>query len=351
MDKFRQEIDAIDTQILELLAKRISCAKEIGRIKNGNGEEIYVPSREQLIFENLFKKNRGKIDEKAVKAIYREIISASISAEKVLTVAYLGPEASFTHQAAMKNFGSSIRYVSELSIPDVFTSVQSRDADYGVIPIENSTEGAISHSIDMLAETPLVIVGQVYLPIEHCLLSRGEKENIRKVCSKDVAIGQCRSWLQRNLPKVKLEPVDSTTTAVKMAAENPEIAAIASEVASTCYDVPILERSIQDLKDNQTRFLVIGKKQNQRAEGVKYRTSMVVSINDRPGALGNVLTPFENAGINLMRIESRPTHKKAWDYFFFIDFEGHWQDEIVKTAIDSLKDALPMVKWLGSYPV
>ncbi len=351
MDKFRKEIDLIDTQILELLAKRISCAKEIGKIKLNKGEEIFVPSREQNVFEKLLAKNAGKIDEKAVRAIYREIISASISAEKGLKVAYLGPEASFTHQAATKSFGSCVKYLTELSILDVFAAVESRDADYGVIPIENSTEGAISHSTDLLAESPLAIVKQIYLPIEHCLLSNGRKEDIKKVCSKDVAIAQCRDWLHRNLPNVELEAVDSTTTAVKMAAKDSSVAAIASEVASACYGVDLLERAIQDLKDNQTRFLVIGKKHNKYSADVKFRTSIVVSINDRPGALGCILTPFEKANINLMRIESRPTHKKAWDYFFFIDFEGHWEDDIVKSTMDSLKDSLPIVKWLGSYPI
>lgn len=351
VDSFRKEIDSIDTQILELLVKRISCAREIGKIKSAAGDDIYVPSREKTVFENLIKKNAGKIDEQALKSIFREIISASISAEKRLRVAYLGPKATFTNQAAIKNFGSSVAYSPMPSIPDVFIAVQANDADYGVIPIENSTEGAVPHSIDMLAETSLMIVGQIYLPIEHCLLSRGSLETIRKVCSKDQAIGQCRGWLHRNLPNVQLESVDSTTTAVRMAAENPEIAAIASEVASPCYDVPILEHSIQDKKDNQTRFLVIGKKSDKPARGVRYRTSIVVSINDRPGALGEVISPFEKADINLLRIESRPTHKKAWDYFFFIDFEGHWEDEKVREVASYLKYSLPMVKWLGSYPM
>lgn len=351
MDTYRKEIDSIDTQILELLAKRIACAKEIGRIKSGMGEDIYVPSREKLIFDALDKKNAGKISPTSLHAIYREIISASISAEKKLTVAYLGPKATFTNQAALKNFGSSVNYAPTPSIPDVFLAVKAGDADYGVIPIENSTEGAVLHSMDMLAETALTIVGQIYQPIEHCLLSRGSLETIRKVCSKDQAIGQCRGWLHRNLSNAHLEPVDSTATAVKMAAENPEIAAIASEVASSCYGVPILEKSIQDLKDNQTRFLVIGTKPNKITAGVRYRTSIVVSINDRPGALGEVISPFEKAGINLLRIESRPSHKKAWDYYFFIDFEGHWESDGVREVASYLKYSVPMLKWLGSYPM
>ena len=256
MDKnqIRGKIDSIDAQIIDLLAERISCAKEIGAMKSKNGEEVYVPSREILVFKNLAEKNCGRIPENSLKAIYREIISASISAEKKLLVAYLGPKATFTQQAALKNFGSSVEYRPIPSIPDVFSAVAAGDTDYGVIPIENSTEGAVLHSMDMLAESSLYIVGQIYLKIEHCLLSRGKLDEIRKVCSKDQAIGQCRAWLHRHLPKAVLEPVDSTTTAVQMAAENPEIGAIASSIASAPYNVPILEKGIQDKKTTRRAF-------------------------------------------------------------------------------------------------
>lgn len=353
MDKnaIRAEIDKIDAQILDLLARRISCAKEIGAMKSKNGEEVYVPGRETLVFQNLADRNGGRIPESALKAIYREIISASISAEKKLLVAYLGPRATFTQQAALKNFGSSVDYRPIPSIPDVFSAVEAGDTDYGVIPIENSTEGAVLHSMDMLAESSLFIVGQVYLKIEHCLLSRGKLDSIRKICSKDQAIGQCRAWLHRHLPNTLLEPVDSTATAVQMAAENPEIGAIASAIASESYDVPILESGIQDKKDNQTRFLVVGKKAAPRSDGVKYKTSIVISLSDRPGALSEVLIPFERANVNLTRIESRPNRKKAWDYYFFIDFEGHWEDEKTKAAVSEISRKLPMTKWLGSYPM
>lgn len=349
-DTVRKEIDAIDTQVLDLLARRIECAREVGRLKLENGEEIYAPSRESLVFRNLLAKNGGRIDETALKSIYREIISASISAEKKMSVCYLGPKATFTQQAAVKKFGSSVDFRPIPSIPDVFAAVEAGDSDYGVIPIENSTEGAVLHSMDMLAERSLFIVGQIYLPIEHCLLSRGSLDTIRRVCSKDQAIGQCRAWLHRHLPNAVLENTESTAAAVEMARDNPEIAAIASSLASDVYSVPLLERSIQDVKDNQTRFLVIGRRETPRAEGVKYKTSIVVSINDKSGALVELLEPFDRRRINLTRIESRPSHKKAWDYFFFIDFEGHWRDQNVVEAVAELKNTLPMIKWLGSYP-
>lgn len=350
-DALRKEIDSIDTKILDLLETRISCAKEIGKMKAQNGEEIYVPSREVLVFNNLIAKNGGRINESALRAIYREIISASISAEKKLMVAYLGPKATFTQQAAIKNFGSSVDYRPMPSIPDVFAAVENGDADYGVIPIENSTEGAVFHSMDTLRDSSLFIVGQIYMPIEHCLISRGSLEEIRKVCSKDQAIGQCREWLGRNLENVEIEYVESTTVAVKMARDNPEIAAIGSAIAADYYGVPVLEHGVQDKKNNQTRFLVIGKNFAPKSPDVKYKTSLVLSVNDRPGALYDMLLPFNRMNINLTRIESRPSKTKAWSYYFFVDFEGHWEDDNVRTAVAELQKTLPMVKWLGSYPM
>lgn len=349
-DTIRQEIDSIDTRILELLEKRISCAKEIGKIKKALNEEIYVPSRETKVFENLMAKNGGRIPETSLKAIYREIISASISVEKKFQVAYLGPAATFTEQAALGRFGSSVEYRVMHSIPDIFTSVEMGETDYGVVPIENSTEGAVFHSMDMLADSSLLVVGQVYLPIEHCLISRGALGEIRKVCSKDQAIGQCRNWLRRNLPNVEVEYVESTSLAVKLAQENPEIAAVAGAFAAEHYGVPIIGRAIQDKKDNVTRFLVVGKKSSPKQENVVYKTSVVMSLNDKPGALGDMITPFSRHNINLTRIESRPSRKKMWDYLFFIDYIGHWEDEVSKEVFAEISTQVPMLKWLGSYP-
>lgn len=350
-EEIRGKIDSIDSQILDLLSMRINLAREVGSIKSAAGEAIYAPEREFKVFESLALKNSGRIDEAALTAIYREIISASISAEKKILVSYLGPKATFTQQAALKKFGSSVDYRPMQSIQDVFAAVDASESNYGVIPIENSNEGAVLHSMDMLAESSLFIVGQVYLPIEHCLISRGCLDEIRKVCSKDQALGQCREWLRRHLPNAELFPVESTTTAVKMAADNPYIAAVASSIAADYYGVPVLERSIQDKKDNETRFLVIGKNPVARAEGVQYKTSIVMSINDRPGALYDVLLPFNRMNLNLTRIESRPNRKKAWEYYFFIDFLGHWDDGNTRDAIAELQKTLPMIKWLGSYPV
>lgn len=350
-DSFRKEIDNLDSQILDLLEKRIDAAREIGKIKLEAGEDVYVPSRETKVFENLLKKNAGRISESSLRAIFREIISASISAEKKLKVAYLGPVATFTQQAAIKNFGTSVDYRPMHSIPDIFAAVELGECDYGVLPIENSIEGAVFHTMDMLAESDLKIVGQIYLPIEQCIMSRGSLAEVRKICSKDQAIGQCRNWIRRNLPNADIEYVDSTAIAVKYAHENPEIAAIASHIASDFYEVPIIESGIQDKKDNVTRFLVVGKHESPKADNVEYKTSVVLSLNDRPGALCDMIMPFNRYNINLTRIESRPSRKKAWDYIFFIDFKGHWDDEATKSVFKELNRTLPMVKYLGSYPM
>ncbi len=350
-DAAREEIDSIDSEMIDLLSRRIELARKIGDLKTAASEEIYAPEREFKVFQNLVKKNSGRIDEKALKAIYREIISASICAEKKLKVSYLGPKATFTQQAALKKFGSSVGYMPMPSIHDVFASVDAGDSDYGVIPIENSNEGSVLHSMDMLAESSLFIVGQVYMPIEHCLISRGSIDEIKKICSKDQALGQCRGWIHRNLPNAELEAVASTTAAVKLAADNPYIAAVASSIAADYYSVPVLERNIQDKKDNQTRFLVIGKKPVPQTAGVQYKTSIVFSLNNRPGALYDVLLPFNRANIDLTRIESRPSRQKAWEYYFFMDFLGHWDDDNVRYALSELQRTLPMTKWLGSYPV
>lgn len=352
MDKksLRESIDEIDSKILDLLTERIELAREIGKVKTAGGEAIYAPAREIEVFKKLDEKNAGRISQESLSAIYREIISASIAAEKRLEVAYLGPKATFTQQAAVKNFGSSVNYRPMPSIPDVFAAVEGSEADYGVIPIENSNEGSVFHSMDMLSESNLYVVGQVYMKIEHCLISRGKLDEIRRVCSKDQAIGQCRAWLRRHLPEAHIEYVESTATAVKMAEENPEIAAIGSSLAAEFYHMPIVERGIQDIKTNQTRFLVIGKKAVPKTPGINYKTSILISVNDRPGALYDALLPFNRMNVNLTRIESRPSRKKAWDYYFFIDFQGHWDDENIVEAVGELKKVLPKIKWLGSYP-
>ncbi|MFU8847653.1 MAG: prephenate dehydratase [Opitutales bacterium] len=345
-----QEVDALDRKIVDLLNRRVTHASEIGRIKHAQGADYYDPSREAIVMAKIASLNQGPSSDATLRAVYREVISSSISLEKKLLIAYLGPEATFTQQAALRNFGVSLRYRAMKTIPDVFRAVDAGAADYGVIPIENSTEGAVFHSMDMLVDSELHICSQVYLPIEHCLVARVPLDQIKEIRSKDQALGQCREWLQAHLPGVPTMDVVSTAEAVRMAAELDGVAAVASLLSAQHYGVPVQVRGIQDRDDNVTRFLVIGKTRAKPLGQARDKTSLVISLKDEPGALEKTLHPFGSRGINLSKIESRPSRKKAWDYLFFIDFIGHYDDPIVQEAIQELGQHCQFVKWLGSYP-
>ena len=350
LESLRDEIDQIDEQVVSLLNKRVRAAAEIGMIKHAMGVDPYDPSREEQVFEKIDGLNEGSIPNDSLRAIYREVISSSIALEKDLTIGYLGPEATFTHQAAMLNFGSALSYRSLPDIPDVFQSVEIGECDYGVVPIENSTEGAVNRSLDLLVDTELTIIAQVYLKIEHCLFSPSSLDKIVEVRSKDQALAQCGEWLRRNLPNARLIPVTSTAEAVRESAEGEGIAAIAGKLAGEAHGVPMLDSGIQDRKDNVTRFLVVSRNPSAKRDGVSYRTSLVLSLPDQVGALQSSLNPFSSRGINLCKIESRPSRKKAWDYLFFVDLIGHYEDEDVKAALQELEGHCPFIKWLGSYP-
>jgi chorismate mutase/prephenate dehydratase len=350
LDALRKEIDAVDQELLERLNKRVELAQQVGHYKLERGMEVYVPSREEEVFGKLTAGNRGPLPAKAVRAIYREIISAAISLEKPLKVAYLGPEATYTHQAALKNFGSSIPYMSMPTVPDVFTAVRRGDADYGVVPVENSTQGTVISTLDMLVESELKVVAQIYLEIAHCLISQSPLEKIRSVHSKDNALGQCRQWLARMLPAAELVDATSTAAAVEHAARHPEAAAIASSIAAELYRVPIVEANIMDRTDNVTRFLVIGKGASPMLGGGRDKTSLVFSLHDEPGSLLKALQPFSSRGINLCKIESRPSRRRAWDYYFYVDIIGHRDEPQVREALAELEQLCPVLKWLGSYP-
>ena len=346
----RASIDGIDEKIVQLLNERLLLAGDIGKIKQESGQDFYDPAREALVFKKVSELNAGPIKKKALEAVYREIISASIALERELEIAFLGPEATFTHQAVLKNFGVSLKSVAMKTIPDVFNAVEAGDCAYGVIPIENSTEGVVFHSIDQLVESDLKICAQIYLPIEHCLISKSSLEGIKEVHSKDQALGQCREWLRRHVPNAILVESSSTAGSVQVAKDRPEVAAIASRLAAEVNEMPIVEFGIQDKAENVTRFLVIGKTEVKPMGEGKDKTSLVLSLKDESGSLEKALMPFAKRGINLSKIESRPSRKKAWDYFFFIDLIGHIQDAPVQEAMEELKECSSLVKWLGSYP-
>jgi len=350
LDDLRARIDSIDKDVLALLNERVRLAAEIGKLKRTKGDEIYVPKREEEVFQRLATLNQGPLEMPAIRAIFREIMSAAIALEKPMVIAYLGPEATFTHQAALKKFGSSVNYRPLATITDVFNAVEKGDGDYGVIPIENSTEGAVFHSLDMLVETDLKIVAQVYLEIAQNLISNSPLSEITKVYSKDQALGQCRRWLHRYLPHALCLEADSTSRAVEIARDNPGTAAVASSLAAEIFGVPIVAPGIQDKADNTTRFLVIGRRSSGALGEGRDKSSYVFSLSDQPGALLKALEPFSTRGINLTKIESRPSKKKVWDYYFFADIIGHHEDPTVRDAITELEARCPFVKWLGSYP-
>ncbi|HEY3757896.1 MAG TPA: prephenate dehydratase [Opitutaceae bacterium] len=352
---FREKIDLLDRQLVEMINQRLALAAEIGKIKRSTGGEIYVPEREDAVMRKVCEQNLGPIRNEALRAIYREIMSAAIALEKPLLVAYLGPEASNTHAAAMRKFGASVDYHAMASIADIFTAVEKGEADLAVIPIENSTEGSVRETLDSFVESELKIVGQLYMEITHALISRFPLEQIRKVYSKDQALAQCRHWLQRHLPHAHLADAPSTSRAVQIAKDEPGSAAVAGELAADHYGVPIVAKNIQDKADNTTRFFVLGRKAAGSAGPGKDMTSFLVSLGDEAashsGALLKMLMPLAERGINLSKIESRPSKKRPWDYYFFLDVTGHHDEASMKAALAELKRFCPLVKWLGSYPV
>ena len=346
----RKAIDKLDERILELLNERTEHVLAIGEIKLKAGEEIYAPHRELAVLQRLAKLNKGPISSESVKAIYREIMSSALSLEKSMTIAYFGPEATFTHQAAIRRFGASLRYSPQKTISDVFAEVSRNRADYGVVPVENSTEGVVTHTLDMLVDSDLQIVAQIVMPIQQCLLSNVQRRSIKKLFSHPQALAQCRGWIQNNLPNVEIIETSSTTRAAELASQEPNAAAIASALAAERYGLRILEADVQDSTSNITRFLVLGR-QSTPPTGHD-RTSILFSIAHQAGALHHALAPLRRYKINMTKIESRPNKRssKAWEYFFFVDCEGHIQDRKLASALKELSKYCKFLKILGSYP-
>lgn len=348
MNKYRKEIDEIDNQLLELLNKRLMIAKEIGIFKRKRGIELYQPYREKEIYDRLSKKNKeGLLPDNVLKAIYHEIMSVSLSCEDV-KIAYLGPDATFTHQAALEKFGNSCEFISKKSISEVFDEVESGKANYAVVPIENSSEGIVTHTLDMFIDSELKICSEIILKISQNLLANTHLEDIKRVYYHPQSFAQARVWLENNLSNTEYIEVSSTAEAARRAAQE-NCAAIASELAATIYNLNIVIKGIEVGKENYTRFLVIGREISAPTGNDK--TSILFSIKDRVGALYDMLIPFAKHGINLTKIESRPSRKQAWEYIFFLDLQGHTKDENVQQALSELEDLCLHLKLLGSYPV
>jgi chorismate mutase/prephenate dehydratase len=344
----RKAIDRLDAQIIKLLNERTRHVLGIGEIKRKAGEEIYAPHRERAVLARISRLNPGPMKNESLHSIYREIMSSALSLEKSMQVAYLGPEATFTHQAAIRRFGSSLRYASQKTIGDVFTEVSKNRAEYGVVPVENSTEGVVTHTLDMFVDSDLKIVAQIVLPVQHCLLSNCPRPQIKKLFAHPQSLGQCRAWVQNNLPRVEIIETSSNARSAELATKEPGTAAIAGILAAEKYDLTVIEYDIQDNAANATRFLVLGR-QCSPATG-RDRTSIMISITDKVGALHSALAAFRRYRINMTKIESRPSKRKAWEYFFFIDCDGHMQDRKVENALRHLGEHCNFVKVLGSYP-
>jgi chorismate mutase/prephenate dehydratase len=350
IEGLRAKIDAIDEEILELLNRRAECFVQVGRVKAETRTAPFVPAREIEIFERLERGNAGPFPTSAIRNVFREIISASISVQGGVKIGYFGPRATYTHQAALQQFGSMAEFRPFTTIDEIFAAVAAGEAEYGVVPVENSSEGVVSHTLDLFVESPLTIYAEIHVAIHHDLLSKEDDlKAVRLVCSHPQALAQCRAWLDLNLPGVAQEPTSSTAAAAERAAREPGVAAIASPVAATLYHLTALRSSIEDDPNNTTRFLVIASEPPRRSS--RDVTSLLFSIKrDQVGALYSALEPFAQHGVNLTRIESRPTRVRNWEYVFFCDFEGHVEDPNVREAIDQLRPRCDFVKVLGSYP-
>ena len=349
LKKLRMSIDSIDSKILKLLNERAKVTLRVGSLKSKRSGSIYVPERESEVYKKLADNNKGPLSKAALQAIYREIMSSALGLEKPIKIAYLGPEFTFTHLASMKKFGSSVEYSGCNTITSVFDEVEKGRAEYGVVPIENSVEGAVNHTLDMFINSDLKVCSEIYLDISHSLLSReSDIKKIKKVYSKDQVFGQCRLWLEDHLPNVTLIEVASTAKAAEIACKEKGAACIASELAAAKYHLKDLYDSIEDNAHNVTRFLVIGRTEAKQTR--RDKTSVVFSLKDRAGALHDILVPFKKHRINLTKIESRPSKVKAWRYYFFVDMEGHHLDKKVSNALSILKKSTTYFKILGSYP-
>jgi chorismate mutase/prephenate dehydratase len=348
----RDAIDAIDDEILDLLNRRAGLAAQIAARKQADGGVFYVPARERAIIDRLQARNPGPFPVDAIRPVFQEVISACLSLEKAVRVSYLGPEASFTHQAVKRHFGTSADTVPCGTISAVFAEVDRAEADFGVVPVENSTEGVVNHTLDSFIDTRLRISAEIVVDVDHCLLARPGTDvpEIARVYSHPQALAQCRKWLEANLKRATLVETASTSDAARSAQGDPTGAAIGAELAARMYGLAVLRRQIQDAPENVTRFLVVtAREQEPPVAGGQYKTSIVVATPDQPGVLFRVLEPLSRSGINLTKIESRPTRARAWHYVFFLDLDGHCSDAPVAGALAELGGICELVKVLGSY--
>ena len=351
LDQLRKQIDALDEQLQSLLNERAECAQQVAEAKRDNGDDagFYRPEREAEVLRRIRERNTGPLPDDEVVRLFREIMSACLALEQPLTIAYLGPQGTYSQAAALKHFGHSVKLRSLAAIDEIFREVEAGSADYGVVPVENSSEGVISHTLDMFIRSPLKICGDVELRIHHQLLATGNSlDSIKSVRAHQQSLAQCREWLDANLPGVERVAVSSNAEAARQAAEDSHCAAIASDVAAEMYGLSILAQNIEDDPNNTTRFLIVG--QHKVGPTGRDKTSLMVAVHNRAGALYSLLEPISRHGVSMTRIESRPSRVSKWDYVFFVDVEGHAQDDNVAAALDELAEKASLLKVLGSYP-
>lgn len=346
--ELRKKIDALDRRLVGLLNTRARVAVQIGQLKHVSAGDVYVPAREKAVLTHVRRENHGPLSHEALSAIYREIMSASLALERRLQVAHFGQATTFTHQAARLKFGTSVDYVPCETIGDVFESVRKGQTDYGVVPIENSTEGAVTHTLDEFVQTSLKICAEIYLPISHHLMASGTHKGIQRLASHPQVLGQCRNWLHAKMPGVEIVPATSTARAAEMAVQDRHVAAIASALAAEHYHLRVLAADIQDLSGNMTRFLVIGKSFGSPTGNDK--TSIFFAVKHKAGALYNALGALKKYRLNMTKIESRPNKLKAWEYLFFVDIEGHVEEQRVRNALRDLERHCTLMTILGAYP-
>lgn len=349
--RIRENIDRIDNQLVELISGRARLAAEIAELKkhDGAGAVFYRPEREAQVLRRVISENRGPLSDEAIAILFRELMSACLALEQPMKVAFLGPEGTFTHAAALKHFGHSVQAVAMSGIDQVFHEVQSGTCQYGVVPIENSIEGVVNHTLDMLINSNLKISGEVELRIHQHLMSKtGDVGRIRKIYSHQQSFAQCRYWLDAHVPGIDRIPVNSNAEAARIAMQDADVAAVAGAASAELYQLQILHANIEDEPDNSTRFLIIAGNDANRSGADK--TSLLFSMPSRPGSLLRMLSCFADNNVNMTRIESRPSRKGLWEYIFFVDVDGHIQDETVAASISRLETEASMIKILGSYP-
>ncbi|MFM9913671.1 MAG: prephenate dehydratase [Methylophilaceae bacterium] len=348
LKKYREQIDAIDDQILKLVSERAQHARTIGAIKGG--DPIYRPEREAQVLRRLVEQNPGPLSDEAVTAIFRNVMSNCRALEKALAVAFLGPLGTYSEEAAIKQFGGLSNPMQCASIDEVFRLVEAGKADYGVVPVENSTEGAVGRTLDLLLGSKLQVCGEVDLPVHHNLLAKAaEMSAIKKVYSHTQSLSQCHEWLMANLPNAELQAVASNAEATRLAADDNTVAAIASRRAGDIYGLNLLAESIEDDPRNTTRFLVIA--DHDVAPSGRDKTSLAMSVRNIPGAVVELLAPLAQNEVSMTKLESRPSHTGMWEYVFFVDIEGHRNDLKVAKALQTLENKASFLKVLGSYPV